>query len=1821
MVHTEINSFRKEPQNNGLEIAIIGMAGRFPGAPTIDRFWQNIRNGVESISFFSNEELAAEGIDTQYLSNPKYVKAKGVLEDIEWFDASYFGYTPREAEVMDPQQRIFLECAVEALENAGYNSDVHKGLIGVYAGAGMNTYLLKNLYSNPDLLRSVGDFETMIGNDKDFLTTRVSYKLNLEGPSVAVQTACSTSLVAVCLACQSLLSGECDMVLAGGVSIPLPSKTGYLYQEGGILSADGHCRAFDARAKGTAFSGAAGIVVLKRLEDALHDKDSIYAVIKGSAINNDGSFKIGFTAPRVDGQAKAIKASQMMAEVNPSTITYIEAHGTGTPLGDPIEVAALTQVFNERTEKKGYCAIGSVKTNMGHADAAAGIAGLIKTVLMLEHKEIPPSLHYEAPNPKIDFENSPFYVNNVLKPWVVNGYPLRAGVSSFGIGGTNAHVVLEEAPQVDPTQPPRPWQLLLLSAKSAAALDSMTAELSRHLSRHPDINIEDAAYTLQRGRKVFPYRRMLVCRGREDAVAALGNPKEKRTADTFQEPVKRKPVFMFSGQGAQYVGMGATLYHEELIFREQVDRCADILNPLLGWDLRTVLYSDEEKRDFASQQLIQTSVTQLALFMVEYSLARLWMAWGVKPTAMVGHSIGEYVAACLAGVFSLTDALAMVADRGRMMQQMAKGSMLAVALSEPELDPFLSEDLSLAAVNGPALCVVSGDKEVIESLNQTLSEKGIGCRLLHTSHAFHSHMMTPVIKNFAERVKTVRLNPPNIPFISNVTGNWIKPEEATDPNYWARHLRQTVRFADGMQKLSAEADRVFLEVGPGNTLCTFARQYLEKDAKKLVFSSLPHPKEQKSDMAVILDTVGRLWMAGIHLDWPAYYADRNRSRIPLPSYPFERKRHWVETQKVRAQIENDASSSKKIPDPMQWLYIPSWKKSEKSQLPRPDQENAYSRWLLFMDEKGLGHKLLDIIRESGNEASTAFLGKKFVQISGNEFEVNPSEQKDYLKLFRKLKALNAYPDVVVHLWSFDDYNQQSGQEYFGQMQTLGYHSLVYLCKAHQDQNAAEPISIQVIGNGICKISESDQLIPEKSTILGPSKVINQEFPNIVCRFMDVGLEESLKSSAENLAAQLFPEIIAMSPDPMVAYRDGQRWLPKFERLSNLEEIRKNIDILPDIIKDDGVYLITGGLGNVGLVIAEYLANSAKVKLIFTGRSDFPDQDEWREWLNTHDEKDRRTTKIQKLLALKEKGTDLLIIKADVSKENEMKAALEKIDYEYGELNGVIHAAGFVDTAELRFVNELNNNDSEKHFLPKVYGLYVLQKVLVGRQLDFCHVVSSVASILGGLGYSAYAAANIFMDSFVDKYRQSESIPWMSVNWDAWRFDQANINGLGGAIVQQGITPKEGHILLSAILGQLDQSRIIVSTTALDNRINQWVNLESLQRDSAKADNSASVVPINLSSNSAVKAPSTDNTVEEKLIAIWQDLIGIDDIDINDNFFELGGSSLTALRLFTEIENIFGKKISLATLLKASTINQLSKIVKQDDTSSSWNSLVKFHDNGSNAPIFLVHGAEGNILLYRELANHLGPDQPVYGLQSQGLDGGEIEYTRIEEIATFYIDQIRSKQPEGPYFLGGYCMGGVVSFEMAQQLIKHGERVNLCALFETYNPQLDVSPESFFQKLYYSLQNLSFHIQNFINLNLKDKFKFVRKKTSVEFGRIKGGIIAGVSTIISSLTFKKNQKHSARSIKKIHDRAYYNYKPQYYPGRLTLFRPQKFFSGVDDPHFGWKELVNSNLDVFELSVKPRGMLFEPYVKELAETLKLCISKSTDNSTGHRLNQHR
>ncbi len=1010
---------------DGSEIAIVGMACRFPGAKDVGEFWRNLRDGVESITFLKDEEIEPSLVDPARIDHPNYVKAASMLDDVEFFDAAFFGITPREAEVMDPQQRVFLECAWEALEHAGYDPNTYKGAIGLFAGARTNTYLF-NLFSNRELSETMDAFEIGLGNDLAFLPTRVSHKLNLRGPSCAVHTACSTSLVAVHLACQSLLIDECQMALAGGIAINIPQRTGYLYQPGGIVSPDGHCRPFDAAAQGTLFGSGAGLVVLKRLEDALRHRDTVHAVIKGSAVNNDGSYKATFTAPSVYGQAEVISEALANAGLSADSISYVEAHGTATPLGDPVEVRALTRAFRAATSERQFCALGSVKSNVGHLDAAAGVASLIKTVLALGHGQLPPTLHYEEGNPKCEFGETPFYVSGVLREWAGRGGVRRAGVSSFGVGGTNAHLIVEEAPvrEADAREPEagattavegeRHFHLLLVAAETASALETATSKLAAHL-QSPEADgqsLPDIAYTLQVGRRHSAHRRAVLCDSRREAGDALRALNPRRVTTNFQEGARPSVAFLFPGQGAQRPHMAHGVYSAEPRFRHHLDRCLEYLRPLLGVDLRRIIYPAPAESAAAAEQLLQTWAAQPALFSVEYALARLWMEWGVRPALMLGHSLGEYVAACVAGVFSLDDALRLVAARGRLMQPLAGGAMLAVALGEAEVGGLATGGVSVAALNGRRQSVLSGPSAAIGAVEERLRATGVECHRLATKHAFHSQMMEPMLAEFAAELRKVELREPQMEYVSNVTGRKVGRDEARSVEYWVEHVRRGVRFGEGLEELRRGGVRVVVEVGPGEALSRLARAEqsgAEGEDGAEVVSSLgaaargdgggaaePDGAEMAraalEEEAQLYRAAGKVWAAGAAFDWQAFSAGRECGRVPLPTYPFERQRFWVSADGHHTHGGADAGrgtgrhtargAAGKLSDVGQWFHVPSWKRTLAPHAPTtPEPTQAPTRWLVFSDERGVGAALTGMLREAGRQVCSVSAGGK-LQASG-----------------------------------------------------------------------------------------------------------------------------------------------------------------------------------------------------------------------------------------------------------------------------------------------------------------------------------------------------------------------------------------------------------------------------------------------------------------------------------------------------------------------------------------------------------------------------------------------------------------------------------------------------------------------------------------------------------------------------------------------------------------------------------------------------------------------------------------------------------------------
>ena len=1794
-----------------LDIAIIGMAGRFPGAKNLEEYWRNLQNGIESITFLGDEELENSGIEPAVLRDPHYVKANSIIEDIELFDASFFGFNPQEATLMDPQHRLFLEYAWEALEGAGYANA--QASVGVYAGSSLSRYLF-NLYSNPDVIASAGKL-LIIGNDKDHLSTRVSYKLNLKGPSYTIQSACSTSLVAVYVACQSLLNSECDIAIAGGVSISLPQKTGYKYQEDGILSPDGHCRAFDAKAKGTIFGSGVGVVVLKRLEDAIADGDCVHATIKGGAVNNDGSLKVSYAAPSVDGQAEAIVEALANAGVETDTVTYVETHGTGTFLGDPVEIQALTKAFGVSTHQKNFCAIGSVKTNIGHLDRAAGIASLLKTVLALKHKQLPPSLNFKEPNPQIDFANSPFYVNTTLSEWKSNGTPRRAGVSSFGIGGTNAHVILEEAPTVKASGPSRPWQLLLLSTKTKTALETATANLTDYLKHHPDLPLADVAYTLQVGRRTFDHRRMLVCHGLEDAVKTLESPENPRVLTHSQKPCNRSVVFMFSGQGTQYVNMGRELYQTEQTFQTTVDYCCEQLKSYLKLDLRSVFHPSEAQIPEAAQQLTQTSITQPALFVIEYALAQLWISWGVSPEAMIGHSIGEYVAACLAGVFSLEDALALVAIRGRLMQQRPPGAMLSVQLSQQAVYPLLEQGLSLAGINSPSLCVVSGSLEAIDRLDQKLKEKDIGCRRLQTSHAFHSQMMEPIIDPFTESLRKINLNPPKIPFISNVSGTWITSAEATDPNYWAKHLRQAVRFSEGITELLKQPERILLEVGPGRTLSTFAKQH-QTPAELATLTSIRHPKEQQSDIAFLLNTLGRLWLLGVQIDWSSFYAQEKRHRIPLPTYPFERQRYWIETQIQLGDVRPTQVSLSKKSDISDWFYLPFWKQSiPPALIEQGDLLKQQSRTLVFIDQCGLGSKLATRLEQQGQDVTIVSVGSEFAKLSDRLYTLNPQQSNDYNILLNELLEQGKPPKTIVHLWSITPHSQaESGFESFEKAQATGFYSLLFLAQELGKQNWTDEFQITVISNNMQLVTGEETLCPEKATIIGPVKVIGQEYSNINCRSIDITLPDSGSWRAEKLIDQLLAELSTRTCELAIAYRGLNRWVQTFEPI-RLDQAKAGKPKL----RAGGVYLITGGLGDIGLTLAGYLAQTAQAKLVLIGSLSFPERNQWSQWLETHDQEDSISNKIRKVQALEESGSEVLVKSADVSNFEQMQTAITQVAEHFGEIHGVIHAVEIIGKNAQRVVQEISQNDCQWQFQTKAYGLLVLEKIFKGRPLDFYCLVSSLASVLGGLGFIAYSAANLFMDAFVHKQNQTNPVPWISINWDRWQLEEneehnkANRTTLAGLF----ITPKEGKEVFQRVLTRGNITQVVVSTGDLQGRSEQWLKLKSLRghdQHSSSINLEEELAPGNVSKTLHSRPnlwndyvpPHTE--VERTLVQIWGQILGIEPVGIHDDFFELGGHSLLAIHLMAKIKQQLGQNLQLSHLFQEPTISNLANLLEQQTNDQSSSPLVAIQPYGSKPSLFFVHPIGGNILSYYELSRHLGSEQPFYGLQALGLEGECEPYTRVEDMASHYIEALRVVQPEGPYFLGGWSMGGVVAFEMAQQLQRQNYEVALLALLDSPAPVVSNQPResddyddarvliNFAIDMARSAsKTLSGSVEEFQELGFEEQLNYFLKH-------------ARMANIVPP-DFDLKKLHCLLNVFKSNVRALRSYIPQSYPNQILYFQARNEVSNdSDNPTLTWDKISGKPIETITVPGNHYTMVARPHVQVLAEQLNIYLNEA-------------
>ena len=1322
-------------------IAVIGMACRVPGASNLQEFWANLRDGVESIRFFTSEEALAAGASPRAVADPQHVAAAPVLDNIEDFDAALFGMTKREAEILDPQHRVLLECAAAALDHAGYDPAQYPGEIGMYGGVGSGEYQWYHLLADKDLVARVGHMAIALANNTDYASTLVSYRLNLRGPSLSVSTACSTGLVAIHLACEAVRNGECDMALAGAASVELTQLHGYVYQEGSILSPDGHCRAFDADAKGTLWGSGGGVVLLKRLSDALADGDTVHAVILGSAINNDGSDKVGFSAPSVSGQAQVIRQAMGVAGVESGSIGYVEAHGTGTTVGDPIEIRALAMAFSDPVDSGGDCRIGTVKPNIGHLAAAAGVVGLIKTVLSLEHETVPPTLHFTRPNPTIDFENTPFRVVAAAEQWRRNTIARRAGVSSFGMGGTNAHAIVQEAPAVEYEKASGDPQVILLSAQTQRALEVMSAELAAELAANPDLVLDDVAHTLQVGRRQLAHRRALVAGDRMGAADVLRGsaPRRLMVGKAAQDP---PVVFMFPGQGTQYVGMAGELYEREPIVRDIIDSGAELLRPTLGLDIRDLLFADDENAEAAGKLLQETRFTQPALFLVEYALARLWMSWGVRPRAMLGHSLGEYVAACLAGVFDFADGLRIVAARASAMQSQPGGAMLAVQLDQESLE-LAGTGLDLAAINAPSSCVVSGPTAAIDSYERALTEIGVPVTRLRTSHAFHSELMKPACAPLVAVLEQVDLNVPGLPVMSNLTGSWLTDEQAVDPAYWAEHLCSPVLFGPGLQAVLADTSSVLLEVGPGHALSGLARTQMPANTLDPVSTM---SGRSAGELDSWLTAAARLWTLGVGVDWSMAHSAPRR-RVPLPGHPLERQRFWIDSdapvagagpQTVATNVEGQQS----IDD---WFWLPMWTETPRRG-PGSDSAAPAGPWLVLRDPAGHVDAVIDLLRGRGDRVVTVDAGHAFSG-DADHFTVRPDAPED----FEQLLDATVPPSAVLHAWALGANDRSEPgvpADDAARQVSLAFSSLVWLAQALAGRGMPEALTLAVLTCGTQDVTGDDLRNPLSALVAGPVKVLPLEFPGLVARHIDVDVPT-------RAGAALLAEFGRADQVETVAYRNGRRWVPGVGPVALPAG-----DIERTALRTRGTYVITGGLGGVGMSVAIDLAHRAKARLVLVGRSEIPPRIDWAELIRAGGSLARQ---LGGLLEIERVGGEILVIAADVTDPAEALRVKRLSEERFGAVHGIIHAAGIAGGTMV----EAHSPGAAAAVLgPKVFGALAIAEAFRNVELDFLALFSSVTAVAGGLGQIDYCAANAFLDAMA---HSTDRYPWpmVSVNWGAW----------------------------------------------------------------------------------------------------------------------------------------------------------------------------------------------------------------------------------------------------------------------------------------------------------------------------------------------------------------------------------------------------------------------------------------------------------------------
>ena len=1509
-------------RGNRNDIAVIAMCCKFPGADTVEQFEANLFAGVESIRRFSDEELAAAGVPSRIRQSETYVPARSCIEGIDQFDAHFFGYSPREAELMDPQQRLFLEHAHALLEQGGYDPFRYAGRIGVFAGTAHNGYFFHHVWGALSDGDDSARLEAAIANDKDHLATRVAYKLNLRGPAVTVQTACSTSLVAICMAVEALRSGGADMAMAGGVSVSPRGNRGYIHRQGGILSKDGRCRPFDAAGSGTVFGDGLGIVLLKRLEDALRDGDTIHAVVKGAAINNDGANKVGYTAPSVEGQRAVVRAAFDAAGVAPEQIGFVEAHGTATAMGDPIEFRALREAFGSGAAHPNQCALGSVKANVGHLNAAAGVAGFIKAVITVRRGEIPPHPTFEELNPHISFSDSPFFINTATAPWPLNLTERIAGVSSFGMGGTNAHAIVAAAPTRarHPGDEKRTY-VLPLSAKSLSALEQLATNVARELQRPSSPDLHDVALTLQQGRRQFAYRAAVVARDIEDAARLMA---EQSAAVTASSARPRRVAFLFPGQGIADRGEARFLHEASACFRREFARCAQLFEAQLGFDIRSMLFPAETVERGAAADLSNTLHAQPFFFSTAYAFAHALREWGVEPAAVVGHSLGEYVAATVAGVFTLEDAVDVVAHRARLMAEAPEGRMLFVALDEErcrEVIGSLRIEADIAAINAPGECVVAGEVGGLECVAQHLGDQCIAHVFLKTTRAFHSRAMGLAAHALSTKIGQKKLGTPGIRTLSNVSGTWAASGELSEPNYWARHACLPVRFMSNVSALIEDGIDVLIEVGVGGTL----RRMVDNHPGRQQIETAGVEPEASEPVASL---VARLWELGVDIDWQAF-GHSGAGRVALPTYPFERQSFWIEAHSRGsrpASTEADATSGP--PDDRGYVaHTVNW-----TQLPPLSFANtdvSGEQWLMFgaddMLTRALMHELNDqaprvILVQAGPQLDLSDPHRPFIRMT---------EPDDYVALFRSLAGALTATTRIVHLWAARPVSALDAREDFERC----FYSLLWMTRAMGETGVQTLIDATIVVEGLHKVESGDASVPARATVVGPRNVIPRERENVSMRTIDIVATDLDAGDSRMLAQRILAEVQGGAECNTVALRGETRWTRVLERVS-----------LPagesaDCSKAGQVWVITGGLGGLGLALAEHVAAGKPAAIVLLSRRAFPANEQWTRIED--DEAGDASTRlvVSRLAAIAKSGVQVEVRQCDIGNARDVDETIDVIWRKRGRIDVVVHAAGIAGggIAEL-----CSRSDVEAVWHPKIAGTAALMSSAVKAGVKAVILCSSNDALRGGAGQVGYVAANAYLDATACNGGRMET-PVYSINWPslgdggmAYESRKAHgvLRGSGRQLKANWLPLARAGEIVDGVLGQLRRQISIAvehiylepfgharqacssgpSAHAGEPPRTMHAHGQSAQA-MPKAARRLHARPASLD----VEYAAPQSEVEHAMAEIWSSLLGIAGIGLDDNFFALGGHSLLAVRLTFRIREVFGVDFGLSQLFGNPTV--------------------------------------------------------------------------------------------------------------------------------------------------------------------------------------------------------------------------------------------------------------------------------------------------------------